>query len=88
LTAAAGFVRRSARFARFGRKDAPKPKLDQRRKLRRRLEVDASAVAAVAAGGTALGNVFLAPPGDDAVAAVPGGNRDLYLVNELQRAFG
>jgi hypothetical protein len=88
LTAAAGFVRRSARFARLGREGTPKAKLDQRRKLGRRFEVDAAAVAAVAAGRTALGDVFLAPPGDDAVAAVPGGNRDLYLVNELQRAFG
>jgi hypothetical protein len=43
---------------------------------------------AVAAGRTTFGDVFLAPPGYDAVAAVPGGNRDLYLVNELQRAFG
>jgi hypothetical protein len=43
---------------------------------------------AVAARRPALGDVLLAPPGNDAVAAVPGDNRDLYLVNELQRAFG
>lgn len=88
LTAAAGFVRRSARFARFGRKRAPKAKLDERGKLGRGFEVDAAAVPAIAAGRPSLGDVLLAPPGNDAVTAIPGGNRDLYLVNELQRAFG
>ena len=73
-------------LAGFGRKAAPETKLDQRRELGRRFEIDAAAVAAVAAGRTALGNVLLATPRHDAVAAVAGGHRDRRFVDELHRA--
>jgi hypothetical protein len=42
---------------------------------------------AVAAGRAALGHVFLAPPGDDAVAAVPSGYFNLGLVDKLHGRY-
>jgi hypothetical protein len=82
--AAPGFVRLSAGLAGLGAELPLITKLDQRRKLRCRLNVDASAVTTVAAGRTAFGNIFLATPCDNTVAAVSGCYGDRRFVNELQ----
>src|SRR5581483_5908897 len=81
--AAPRLVRRAAALAGFGCETALVTELDQRRKLGRRFEIDAAAVSAVAARGTALGNVLLAPPSDEAVAAVSRGRADGGFVDEL-----
>jgi hypothetical protein len=59
-------------------------KFDERRKLRRRLKIDAAAAAAVAAGRTAFGNVLLSTPCNNSVAAVSGCYGNRRFVNELQ----
>src|SRR5580658_2060038 len=86
-SASPGFVRGSARLAGFGREAAPEPELDEGREFRRRFEVDAAPVAAVAAGRAAFRHVFLATPGYDTVAAVPSGHFDLGLVDKLHGTY-
>jgi hypothetical protein len=83
-TTATGFVRLSAGLAGLGCKLPLITKFDQRRKFRGGDEIDAAARAAVAAGRTAFGNIFLTTPRNNSVAAVSG--RDGYsgFVNELQ----
>ncbi len=56
--------------------------VDERGKLRIGFEQDASAVAAVAAVGPALGDVLLPPEADAPVAAFAGPNADFSLVDE------
>jgi hypothetical protein len=82
--AASGFVRLPAGLAGFGAKLSLITKFDERRKLRRRFEIDAAARTAIAAGRTAFGNIFLTTPRNNSIAAVSG--RDGYrgFVNELQ----
>ena len=77
LAALPGLVRTAAGLAGSRREAASVAKLDQRRKFRCRLKIDVSAVAAVAAGRPAFGNVLLSTPCHDTVAAVAGRYRDL-----------
>jgi hypothetical protein len=43
-------------------------------------------VTAIPAGRTALGNILLPAPCDNAVAAIPGRNCDLGLIDKLHAA--
>ena len=83
LGAAAGLVGGRPRLARLGRKLLLETELDQGRKFGRRLQNDVTPAPAVAAGRTALGHVFLAPPGDDPVTPGAARDRDRRLVDEL-----
>jgi hypothetical protein len=83
-TAAAGLVRLTTGLARFRCELPLETKFDQRRKLRRGLKVDAAAAAAVTAGWAAFGDVLLATPRNDAIAAVPGSDGDRRFVDKLQ----
>ena len=74
-------------FSGLGRKAAAKAKLDERRQLGSRFEVDVAAVAAVAPGRPTLRHVFLSAPRDDAVTAVAGGDVDLDFVNKLHDRY-
>jgi hypothetical protein len=60
--------------------------IDERREAGIGLQGDIPALAAVASGRSALGNVFLAAPRDKAVPALAGGDGYLDLVDELRLA--
>src|SRR5271165_6508005 len=86
LGAAPGLVRSRARLAGLGREVLLEAKLDQRAQLRDGFEDDVAAAPPVAAGRTAFGDVLLAPPGHDAVAAAAAADRDRRFVYKLQGA--
>ena len=83
VTGLTGFVVLRSGVARFGAKNFLEPEVDQRAEVGRRFEEDVAAAPAIAAGRPALGHVFLAPPGDDAVTAVAGLERDRRFIDEL-----
>ncbi len=78
-----GLVVLAAAFARFRAELFLETKVDQRAELGIGDEHDVPAAPAVTAGGAAFRHVLLAPPCDDAVAAVAGGHVDDGLVDEL-----
>ena len=83
LAACAVAVAALAAFAVPGAMDTRVAVLDQRVHIAVRHRVDASAAPAVAAAGTALGNVLLAPEGGDAVPALAGVDFDAGFVDEF-----
>src|SRR6202011_1169457 len=72
LAGRTGFVVLAAAFARFRAELFLEAEVDQRAELGIRDQHDVAAAPAVAAGRPAFGHVLLAPPRDDAVAAVAG----------------
>jgi hypothetical protein len=80
----AGLVRLAAGLARFRRELPLETKIDQRRELRRGLQVDAAAASAVSAGRSAFGDIFFTTPCNDTVAAVTGRDGDRSFVDKLQ----
>ncbi len=60
--------------------------VDQRVEALDRLEDDVAALAAIAAVGAAIFDIFLAPEADRAGAAGAGADEDLGLVEEMHRA--
>ncbi len=83
LAGAPRLVRGSPGLARFGGELALETKFYERVQFGIGEEIEAAAVPAVTAGGAALGNVFLAAPRDDAVAAAAGGDFDSGFVDKL-----
>ena len=86
LAGRTGLVVLAAAFARFRAELFLEAKVDQRAELGIGDQHDVAAAPAVAARRTAFGHVLLAPPRDDAVAAVAGGHVDDRFVDELHGA--
>jgi hypothetical protein len=82
----AGLVGCSAGSAGFGREVLLEAEIDQRRKAGVSLEGDVAALAAVPAGGAALGDVLLSPPRDNSVPALSGGDGYRDFINKLRLA--
>jgi hypothetical protein len=71
----------------LGLKPAGKAVVGEGIQFRIRDQVDAAAVAAVAAVGTAEGNVFLPPETDTTVAAIAGFNPDEDFIDKFHDAL-
>jgi len=80
------FIRAAARAPGLGREVLLEAEIDQGREPRIGLERDVAALAAIAAGRAALGDVLLAAPRDNTIPALSGGDGYRDFVNKLRLA--